>query len=205
MLRTPRSKLPRVALEAELMPPLVKIFFFHSAGCCLPVPLALFLLKVKTGRKGSHAQVAASLCVSCDFIGLFSGIDCGRISARRSRFRCRQCRRPGRRHGRRNRGRYGGMTGGGMGGMTGGGMSGGMGGMSGGMSGFGGTPGNSLGSTYGGPDPTTTGGPRNTTCASRATTDARSPSPLAPFAAVHHAPAPPDIAARSNRRRVGII
>jgi hypothetical protein len=102
-------------------------------------------------------------------------------------------------------GGMGGMTGGGMGGMTGGGMSGGMGGMSGGMSGFGGTPGNSLGSTYGGPDPTTTGGPRNTTCASRATTDARSPSPLAPFAAVHHAPAPPDIAARSNRRRVGII
>ena len=50
----------------------------------------------------------------------------------------------------------GGMTGGGMGGMTGGGMggmTGGMGGMSGGMSGYGGTSGNSLGSPYGGPDP----------------------------------------------------
>ncbi|HMD64740.1 MAG TPA: hypothetical protein VKF83_12325 [Stellaceae bacterium] len=49
-------------------------------------------------------------------------------------------------------GGMGGMTGGGMGGMTGGGMSGGMGGMSGGMSGYGGTPGNSLGSPYGGTD-----------------------------------------------------
>src|SRR5436309_15432880 len=53
-------------------------------------------------------------------------------------------------------GGMGGMTGGGMGGMTGGGMTGGMGGMggmSGGFNGYGGTPSNSFGSTYGGPDP----------------------------------------------------
>src|SRR5438045_7950106 len=53
-------------------------------------------------------------------------------------------------------GGMGGMTGGGMGGMTGGGMTGGMGGMGGmssGFNGYGGTPSNSFGSPYGGPDP----------------------------------------------------